>query len=414
MFYNSLIFIAELLIPLLTKFLPKVKKWHEGRQQWRGQFQQFFQKKQPKKSKTLWIHAASLGEFEQGRPVIEAFRERFPDRQIVLTFFSPSGFEIRKNYPHADLVAYLPLDSRRNVCDFLDLVQPDLAIFIKYEFWKNYLAELKNRGIPTLLVSAVFREEQPFFKFYGSMWRRMLGCFSKIFVQDERSRELLQTIDFQNVEVAGDTRIDRVLAIAEAAPRHELVARFCAADARPVFIVGSSWAADEAVFLPFFENENFESFKMILAPHDLRDLYRFEKMSKMTFFSQLENARSENFAAKNQPNVLIINNIGLLNTLYQFAEIVYVGGGFGKGIHNILEPAAFGLPIIFGPKFQKFEEARQLLAVGGAFSVKNRAEFEQVMRRLADENFRKTAGAAARNWLLENRGATEKILHFIS
>lgn len=412
MFYNSLIFIAEFLLPIAAKFSSKVKKWHEGRRQWRGQFEQFFKINQPKRGKILWIHAASLGEFEQGRPIIEAFRERFPERQIVLTFFSPSGFEIRKNYPHANFVAYLPLDSRRNVCDFLDLVQPDLAIFIKYEFWKNYLAELKNRGIPTLLVSAVFRQEQPFFKFYGSMWRKMLDCFSKIFVQDERSRELLQTIDFQNVEVAGDTRIDRVLAIAEAAPRHELVSKFCAADARPIFIVGSSWEVDEAVFLPFFEGENFASFKMILAPHDLRDLSRFDKISDTIFFSQLENGK--NLPAKNKANLLIIDNIGLLSSLYQFAEIAYIGGGFGKGIHNILEPAAFGVPIIFGPKFQKFEEARQLLAVGGAFSAKNQTEFELVMRRLADENFRKTASAAARNWLLENRGATEKILHFIS
>ncbi len=402
MFYDFLIFLAGGCTKLAVHFSPKIQLWVAGRKNWRTRFAQNFSKK----GKVLWVHVSSLGEFEQGRPVIETFRERFPGWQIVLTFFSPSGFEIRKNYAHADFVAYLPLDSRRNVRDFLDLVQPDTAIFVKYDFWRNYLAALKKRGVPTILVSAVFRKNQPFFKFYGNFWRQMLACFSHIFVQDLKSQNLLQTIGFQNVTVAGDTRIDRVLAIVETAPSNEKVLHFLKNNDHPVFIVGSSWPEDEAIYLPIFQ-KNLGKNKLIIAPHDIQNLSRFENLPGMIFYSKF------NFQEKNQAQILVIDNIGLLNSLYQYADVAWIGGGFGRGIHNILEPAAFGLPIIFGPNFQKFEEAKQLLASSGAFLVKNESDFQEIMEQLAEPDFRKKAGQSAKNWLLENRGATEKVISFL-
>lgn len=403
---------------LASFFNPKARKWLVGRRDWRGQIAQNFQKK----GKTLWLHAASLGEFEQGRPVIEAVKKEFPGWQVVLTFFSPSGFEVRKNYLHADFICYLPADTARNARDFVQLIQPDVAVFVKYEFWHNYLGELKKRSIPTLLVSAIFRESQPFFQWYGGFWRRMLGCFSQLFVQDVASKNLLQNIGFQNVTVAGDTRIDRVLAIAEAAPENPIVQNFCRREPRLVLIAGSSWAADEAIFLPLPASLR-DRFRLIVAPHEVSEKRVAEIAGRFLAFAPRNEAVGDSPAiarysqAENHvfttERLLIIDNIGLLNTIYKYGAVAYIGGGFGAGIHNILEPAAFGLPVIFGPRFQKFEEARQLLARGGAFSVKNAAEFEAVLTRLTDPVFYQKASAAARGWLLENRGATAQILTYL-
>ena len=400
---------------LASFFNPKARKWLVGRRNWRTRIQKNFQKK----GRVLWLHAASLGEFEQGRPVLEAVKKEFPDWQIVLTFFSPSGFEVRKNYPHADFICYLPTDTAQNARDFLALVQPDVAVFVKYEFWHNYLATLKKRHTPTLLVSAIFRESQPFFRWYGGFWRRMLGCFSQLFVQDEASRKLLQNIGFQNITVAGDTRIDRVLAIAETAPENQIVQNFCCREPRSVLMAGSSWAADEAVFLPLPASLR-ERFYFIVAPHEVSEKRIGEIAGRFLAFAPRDEAvgdvpaiarysQAENHAFTTE-RLLIIDNIGLLNTIYKYGAVAYIGGGFGAGIHNILEPAAFGLPVIFGPRFQKFEEARQLLARGGAFSVKNAAEFKAVLTKLTDPDFYQKSSAAAHGWLLENRGASSQIL----
>jgi len=394
---------------LAALFNPKARKWVEGRRNWRQQYQADM----VGASGVLWVHAASLGEFEQGRPLIEAFRTRHPDWKIVLSFFSPSGYEIRKNYPYADLICYLPADTRRNARDFLDIIRPDAAIFVKYEFWGNYLHELKKRNTPTLLVSALFRPEQPFFQWYGAYWRDMLRCFTHFFVQNKDAENLLQSIGFHNITVAGDTRVDRVLTIAAQAPENELVAAFTAGQA-PVLIAGSSWEADEKIYLPVLQEPEFQYLKLIIAPHDVAEsnvvrTYQSVKKddSKITRYSRADKKTSA--AAR----VLLIDNIGLLNTLYRYGTIAYIGGGFGKGIHNTLEPAAFGLPVIFGPAYRKFEEARQLLELGGAFSVKSSAELADILRKLQEPDFYKQSSEAALGWLEQNKGATEKILAFM-
>ncbi|MBP6825742.1 MAG: 3-deoxy-D-manno-octulosonic acid transferase [Saprospiraceae bacterium] len=401
-------------------FNAKAGAWINGRRKWRDRYRAGFQPV----SRVLWVHAASLGEFEQGRPVIEAFRQQFPGWQLVLTFFSPSGYEIRKNYPHADFVCYLPADTRRNARDFIDIIQPDAAIFIKYEFWANYLAELNRRNTTTLLVSALFRKEQPFFQWYGRFWRNMLGCFTHFFVQNEGSEKLLQSIGFQNIKVAGDTRVDRVLHIAENAPENDLVAAFARAHqsegvtvSHPlttsrVFIAGSTWEADEAVFLPALSRLTVDQeWKIMIAPHDPSE-ENVERLGKFIGSGALRYSRATPALAR-EARVLIIDNVGLLNTLYRYGTVAYIGGGFGKGIHNTLEPAAFGLPVLFGPKYEKFEEARQFVERGGAFAVKNQAELEAVLQNLADPDFYGNASEAVRRYLEESRGATEQILSFL-
>jgi 3-deoxy-D-manno-octulosonic-acid transferase len=366
-----------------------------------------------KKAKRLWIHAASLGEFEQGRPVIEAFRQQFPDWQIVLTFFSPSGYEIRKNYAAADFVGYLPADTAANSRDFLEIVQPDIAIFIKYEFWYHYLSGLKQRGIPVLLISALFRPDHIFFKPWGGLWRTMLAQCTHIFVQNAPSFQLLQHIGFQNITIAGDTRIDRVVHLAAQAAANEVVAAF--SDGATVLIAGSTWPADEALLLPAFERvvEQHADYKLLLAPHEptpqhLRQLLpRLPSRLPYCLYSQatVETAR--------QAKILIIDNIGMLNTLYRYGQVAYIGGGFGKGIHNTLEPAAFGLPVVFGPRYQKFEEARAFVAQKGAFPVENEAALTQILLQLAVADARQAAAVALSRYLQAQKGATAKIMNYL-
>lgn len=426
MLYELAIRFFTLGIRLAALFNAKARVWITGRRQWRKRYRADFQPT----AKVLWVHAASLGEFEQGRPVIETFRERFPDWQVVLSFFSPSGYEIRKNYPHATWVCYLPADTRRNAADFLDLIKPDAVLFIKYEFWSNYLAELQKRGIPTLLVSALFRESQPFFRWYGAFWRRMLTCFTHIFVQDQSSADLLQGIGFQNISVAGDTRVDRVLNIAENAPGNDIVAAFAGAERSQgltssqalatynVFIAGSSWQPDEAVFLPLLSRLMASShltaahaWKLIIAPHD-------PSADNVTRILQSAGPGAIRYsqatpASAREADILIIDNIGLLNTLYRYGTVAYIGGGFGKGIHNTLEPAAFGLPVLFGPKYTKFEEARQFVTRGGAFPVHHTGELAAVLEKLQNPEEYRRASDAVRGYLEQSKGATERILSFL-
>lgn len=418
--YEIAIRLFVLGVRLAAFFNPKAKKWLEGRRNWREKYRAALTTKNQKlTTKTLWLHAASLGEFEQGRPVIEAFRKQFPGWKIVLTFFSPSGYEIRKNYPQADFIFYLPADTRRNARDFLDLIKPDAAIFVKYEFWANHLFELKKRDIPTLLVSALFREKQPFFQWWGGFWRNMLGCFSHVFVQNQDSAKLLQGIGFQNVTVAGDTRVDRVLKIAEGAKENEIVAAFQKSPSEnalcDLLIAGSTWPPDESLIAEALRRSATDDMKVVFAPHDpspksvshLLALLPGDEFGTSLPYSQAtpETAR--------QAFCLIIDNVGMLNTLYRYGKIAYIGGGFGKGIHNTLEPAAFGLPIIFGPKYEKFEEARQFVARGGAFSVKNSEELEIVLQKLRDPAFYEKASQAVQEYLEESKGATERILSFL-
>lgn len=415
MIYELVIRLFAFGLRLAAVFHPKARKWVSGRSHWRQRYRADFQKK----TKVLWVHAASLGEFEQGRPIIEGFREKFPGWQVVLTFFSPSGYEIRKNYPGADFICYLPADTRNNARDFVDLIQPDAAVFIKYEFWANYLRVLKNRQTPTLLVSALFRDGQPFFRWYGGFWRGMLRCFTHFFVQNEHSAALLRKVGLDNLTVAGDTRVDRVMRIAETAPDNAVVGHF-AGQSTTTLIAGSTWPPDERLLLSVLGKPEFQRFKVVIAPHEPSDthLVQLEKQIQDGPFSDRTRPLSLRYSQTDSPlleqaRYLLIDNVGMLNTLYRYGSVAYIGGGFGRGIHNTLEPAAWGLPVIFGPKYQKFEEARQLVARGGAFSVQDATELSVVLSRLSDPVFYKKAVLEVREYLAESRGATRRVLEYL-
>lgn len=393
--YDGVMYLFAGVLRVAALFHPKAHKWVAGRRDWRTRYAAAFEKKGP----VLWVHVSSLGEFEQGRPVIEGVRGKFPDWHIVLTFFSPSGYEIRKNYPHADFIAYLPVDTRHNARDFLDLIRPDAAIFVKYDFWANVLFELQRRRIPTILVSALFRKEQPFFQGYGRLWRQMLACFTHIFVQNQPSADLLRSIGFEGVTVAGDTRVDRVLA--SPSPSRT-------SGGKVGLIAGSTWPADEDVLLPVLHHPDFAHLRWIIAPHEPSEKHLAQLLPRIlrpcVRHSQWDEMPVE---------VVVVDSIGLLSALYRYGRVAYIGGGFGKGIHNTLEPAAFGLPILFGPKYEKFEEARQFVARGGAFPVRSTAELMAVLKKLEDPEEYQKASAAVTGYLEESRGATGKVLEFL-
>lgn len=408
--YNLGIWCYSLIIHLAAGFNPKAALWVSGRQHWRVRLRhQLAANDKP----TLWMHVSSLGEFEQGRPVLELFRQAHPDWRIVLTFFSPSGFEVRKNYPHADVVAYLPADTPNNARDFLNLVKPNLAVFVKYDFWANYLFTLQKRQTPTLLIAALFRPEQSFFKWYGQFSRKILTCFDEIQVQEASSLKLLQSIDIKPVTVAGDTRIDRVLNLAAQAANNPVAQHFSGQSEgrpQPVLIAGSSWEADETLILSVLDLPEFAAFKLIIAPHDPSGQHLERLCARRT---DLVLHSRYTFEPSAETRILVIDNVGMLNTLYQYADIAYIGGGFGKGIHNTLEPAAFGLPVIFGPKYQKFEEARQFVQREGAFPVENGQELVVVLHRLQDPAFYQSASKAVLLYLQENEGASLKAVSWL-
>lgn len=404
MFYEIVIHLYTTAIRVAAWFHPKARLWTEGRHQWRKRYAQAFQKK----ARVLWVHAASLGEFEQGRPLIEAFKQQHPDWQVVLTFFSPSGYEIRKNYPHADWVGYLPTDTRRNARDFVAWLQPDLVFFVKYEFWANHLMELRKHKVPTYLVSGLFRSNQPFFKPWGGFWRDILKCFTHLFIQNEPSQHLLQSIGFTNTTVCGDTRVDRVLQIAQQAPTNERVAIF-AQDAQ-VLVAGSTWPPDEALLLALMASppSGVSGLKYIIAPHDPSENHITALEAQLTLPSlRYSQATPDNIA---QVTVLLIDNVGMLNTLYRYGQFAYIGGGFGKGIHNTLEPAAFGLPIVFGPRYHKFEEARVFVASSGAITVRDAADLCAALEKWGKIEERKLASEAVLAYLNSRKGATPTIL----
>lgn len=353
----------------------------------------------------IWMHAASLGEFEQGRPLIEKIKKENPRARIVLSFFSPSGYEVRKHYEMVDVVCYLPFDLPGNVTRFLDLVNPSVAIFVKYEFWGNYLNELRRRGVPTFIVSAVFRPKQVFFRPWGRMFRKMLGCYDNLFVQDERSRELLERVGISNVDVCGDTRFDRVMDVRNAARTFPLIERFAKRGGH-ILVAGSSWQPDEDLIFPYFNSH--PHVRLIIAPHEFDKPRLMAMMSRMSrpavLFSQLTEKDAD------QAQCIVIDSFGLLSSIYRYGTIAYVGGGFGAGIHNLNEAAVYGLPVIFGPRHEKFREARGLIECGAGLVVNDNSQFDSVMNHLTDdpEALRRSGNAAA-EYIKNNTGATQHI-----
>ncbi len=359
----------------------------------------------------IWVHCASLGEFEQGRPLIEAIRKENPNVKIVLTFFSPSGYEVRKSYNMADAVVYLPSDTKSNALRFIKTVNPSKVFFVKYEYWFHYFNELKKAGIPLYMVSAIFRDNQVFFKSYGAWFRKILGCVTRFYVQDEKSEKLLHSIGLQNTVVAGDTRFDRVSAIAKSAADVPVAEAF-SKDAR-VLVAGSSWPADEAILADYI-NGAPANVKFIIAPHEVHDGHVSQLVKRFTVpvvrFSQLQGE------VPSSARVLIIDTIGLLSSIYRYGSVAYIGGGFGKGIHNTLEAATYNMPVIFGPNHKKFKEAVDLLSLGGGFTIANQNDFNMVMAKLWDAHASENliqAGQAAGAYVKSMCGATPLIMREI-
>lgn len=365
-------------------------------------------------SKYIWIHAASLGEFEQGRPIIENIKKNHPEYKILLTFFSPSGYEIRKDYALADVVSYLPFDKSRNVKRFLDIVKPYKAIFIKYEFWFNYIGQLHKRNIPVYMVSAIFRPTQLFFRWYGGSSRNILRQYTTICVQDEYSKTLLASIGIEkNVAVCGDTRFDRVLDInseAKILPTVDSFTRSSNGEKIKTLVAGSSWPKDEEIFIQYF-NKN-KNLKLIVAPHEIHEshLSKIESLLERPF-ARLSNVAMENVS---QYDCLIIDSFGLLSSVYRYGEVAYIGGGFGIGIHNVLEAAVYGMPVIFGPNFKKFREARELIECGGAYCIHDYDTFISLMDEFMNyPEMLQSSSNAAGDYVKNNAGVVSKIMGII-
>lgn len=403
--YSIFIHLYTLTIRIAALFNTKARKWIAGRV---NIFRRMEEDLKPgeKNRKTAWFHCASLGEFEQGRPVIEAFRKKHPEYRIFLTFFSPSGYEIRCNYEQADRVFYLPADTKQNAVKFLDILKPDLVFFVKYEYWFNYLDELKERNVPVYIISAIFRPGQYFFKWYGSWFRKHLKNITWFFVQDDESEMLLHSIGIENKSVSGDTRFDRVIEIASHAGEFPVIQEFCRDST--IVVAGSTWPEDERILFPFPRNEKKKT-KIIVAPHEVDKA----RIAKLISENEGKSARYSMAAKEDLSGVeiLVIDSIGILAHVYQYATFAYIGGGFGSGIHNILEAAAFGVPVIFGPEFSKFREARDLTGLGGAFSIRTRKEFETVCNRfLSDPEYCRQSALICKNYVTEKKGATGRIL----
>ena len=405
--YNILITITALLLKFVALFNPKIKLFVAGR---KTVFKTLSQKISSN-DKTIWFHAASLGEYEQGLPVIEKIKEKYPTHKIVLTFFSPSGYEVRKNNNIADATVYLPMDTKKNAQKFLKLVHPEMAFFIKYEYWPNYLNELHKLKTPTFLISGIFRENQVFFKWYGQFYRNALNTFTFFFVQNELSKKLLNQLNKTNVIVSGDTRFDRVVTILEKDNTLDFISAF--KNNTTTIVIGSSWPKDEE-FLIDYINTTTQKVKFIIAPHNIKS-EQIEKLKnsinkKTVLFSEKENKNLANF------DVFIIDTIGILTKIYSYANIAYVGGGFGNpGVHNILEPATFGVPIVIGPNYSHFAEAVDLVNLEGCTSINNNQELSEIFNSLiTDETNCKKKGGICKNFVNKNKGATTLILEKIA
>lgn len=405
MIYNLIIALYDLAVHIISPFSRKPRKMMKGH--W-VVYELLRQQLEPGYH-YMWFHAASLGEFEQGRPLMEKIRASYPEYKLLLTFFSPSGYEVRKNYRGADIVCYLPFDKPRNVKKFLDLVNPCMAFFIKYEFWKNYLDELHSRRIPVYSVSSIFRKGQIFFKWYGGTYRNVLRNFDYLFVQNERSKRFLAKIGINRAMVVGDTRFDRVLQIRQEAKELPLVELF--KGKAMTFVAGSSWQPDEDLFIEYFNTH--PEMKLIIAPHVIDENHLVEIVSKLKRpYVRYSRADEKNVL---KADCLIIDCFGLLSSIYRYGEIAYIGGGFGVGIHNTLEAAVYGIPVIFGPKYQKFQEAVQLIENKGAYCIKNYVELKVLLDRLmTDDEFLRDTGYRAGSYVTDNAGATDKILSVIN
>lgn len=414
MLYNIIMYIYQAGIAIYSHFNEKVKKM------WIGERAAFgvLQKQVEPNAKYIWFHAASLGEFEQGRPLIEKIKKEYPNYKILLTFFSPSGYEVRKNYEQADIVTYLPIDTVANAQRFLRIVRPVMAFFIKYEFWYNYLHILRHRNIPVYSVSSIFRPNQIFFRPYGRQYAAVLKCFSHFFVQNDLSKKLLAKIGINDVTVVGDTRFDRVLQIKDNSKKLPLVDKFIdnqdvklangvTNSLHRVFVAGSSWLPDEEIFIKYFNEHN--DWKLIIAPHiiadtHLRQILQLLKGKKVVLYTE---ATETNVA---DADVLVINCFGLLSSIYHYGDVAYVGGGFGVGIHNVLEAAVWGIPVVFGPNNKRFAEAQGLLASGGGFEIDNYEKFALIMDRFcSDKVFLQNSGNAAGSFVKQLSGATNKV-----
>ena len=405
--YNLIIYLYQLGVIIASLFNEKVRKM------WRGEREaiSILKEKIDPNAKYVWFHAASLGEFEQGRPLMEQLRSEHPEYKILLTFFSPSGYEVRKNYEGADIICYLPLDTITNARRFLRTIRPMMAFFIKYEFWYNYLHILRHRGVPVYSVSSIFRPRQVFFRWYGRQYSRVLKCFTRFYVQNEVSRELLATIGIKDVTVVGDTRFDRVLQIKKAAKQLPVVEQF--KGSAKCFVAGSSWQPDEDIFIPFF-NEH-KDWKVVIAPHVIGEdhLQLIEKKlegRKVVRYTQIASSQ-EQIANSQDADVLIIDCFGLLSSIYGYADVTYVGGGFGVGIHNTLEAAVWDVPVIFGPNNQRFQEAQGLKACGGGQEITCADDFHRTMQRFIDDPAKITeTGRQSGQFVAQMTGATQKIL----
>jgi 3-deoxy-D-manno-octulosonic-acid transferase len=406
--YHIFLFLYSMGVRVSSLWKPKAEKWLNGR---KDIFATINTKLKTPNSKLIWMHCASLGEFEQGRPLLESLRLQHRPYQVVLTFFSPSGYEVMKDYKGADHVFYLPMDSPANARRFLDIVNPSLVLWVKYEYWFYYLHEIKQRNIPAILVSGILRKNQPFFKWYGSIWKKMLESFTHFFVQNEGSKQLLSTLGFtENVTISGDTRFDRVIEIANTFQPVPLISEFCGSST--VIVAGSTWEEDEIELLHFVKQH--PQIKFIIAPHEIdeENLHDVkDEFPNSIFYSDW----IRNNGQRSTANVLIIDNIGMLSRLYKYATVAYVGGGFGEdGVHNVLEAAVYGKPVVFGPVYEKFDEAIGLVNEGGGISINGPIKLEAILKRiLNDETEKKTKGEAARNYVLANAGASQKIIQFI-
>lgn len=404
--YNLIVLLATQILKLLALFSPKMKLFVNGR---KDVFPTLKNKIAPN-DKTIWFHAASLGEFEQGLPVMEQIKKQFPQHKIIVTFFSPSGYEVRKNNSIADVTVYLPLDTKSNAQKFLELVHPELVFFIKYEYWPNYLNELKKQNTKTYLISGIFRENQAFFKWYGGFYRKALQTFDYFFVQNDSSKQLIQNIGFNNVKVSGDTRFDRVVSILERDNTLDFIEQF--KNNQITIVVGSSWPKDENLLVNYINNSS-ENVKFIIAPHNIKGeqiANLKQQIEKATvLFSEKENKNLAEF------QVFIIDTIGILTKIYSYADIVYVGGGFGNpGVHNILEPATFGVPIVVGPNYSHFAEATALINMNGCVSITNQKQLNEAFDLLLNnEDERHEKGHICSTFVQMNKGATDIILKHI-
>jgi len=396
-FYGFAVLIASL-------FNEKAKKWIEGR---KNIIEKVTKALQGNKAPIIWFHCASLGEFEQGRPIIEAFKQKFPDYKILLTFFSPSGYEVRKNYAGADFVFYLPLDTHSNAKQFVDIINPKIAVFVKYEFWYNYINCLNEKNVPLYLVSAKFRTDQYFFKWYGAWFRKQLNSYKKIFLQDSASEVLLDSIGVKNKELAGDTRFDRVIDIAKQAQLNEIIEAFKGNE--KLWICGSTWEEDEK-YISAVYNKILASglkVKLLVVPHEIGEKH----IKQVTELFGAKKYSESNLAQAANEKVLVVDKMGMLSSLYRYADVAYIGGGFGKNIHNLPEAAVFGVPVVFGPNHRKFTEAIDLITCKGGFAINNETELaDKIMALLQDETYRKQSGELAKAYIYNGSGATKKII----